>query len=305
MRAFLFTTCMINIHENLIDSLNESEVYLLMHITRYMGQNGFAFPSNETLCCRTCWHPNTLKKHKRSLIEKGLIRVEARYQDQGGQTSNAYFVETDEIGIYIGARAGQKLAGGQNLVGGGVQNLAPPVVQKIDGGGVQNLAPEVLDNLSIKNLKEEKTSDATADFVVVEAKEVNSPPSKANRGKIAGGAKTPEKETIKPGVITEFYPTEESFAPVWTARYGAQFPQVDPVRLYDRMAKWCEKAPSKNKHTNWLRVAIDWVRDNPDAFGYVKTETYADGRQMSALDKKVVETYNAAQHIKFPENPWD
>lgn len=124
---------MINVNDKLLDALNESEMFLLMHITRYMGRNGFGFPSNETLMENTKWSLPTLQRWKKSLIEKGLIRSEKRFRgSDGGQTSNAYYVETNDIGVFIGIGDAQKLVSplSKNLAWGDTQIFSTHEVLK-------------------------------------------------------------------------------------------------------------------------------------------------------------------------------
>lgn len=87
---------MINIHGKILEILTESEMWLLIHITKRLGKNMFCWPSNETLMKDTGWGVDKLRDVKNSLIEKKIIQVNI----QAGR-SNTYHVTTDLIGVYV------------------------------------------------------------------------------------------------------------------------------------------------------------------------------------------------------------
>jgi hypothetical protein len=95
---------MINVHDVLLDKLNDSELYLLLHIAKRLSVNSTCFPKNETLCHDTKWSLKTVQKVKRSLIEKGFILVTQRQNEFGAHLSNMYRVETDLIGVFVSVR---------------------------------------------------------------------------------------------------------------------------------------------------------------------------------------------------------
>ncbi len=89
---------MINIDTRFLSKVDESEMWLLLHITKRLGKKMFCFPSNSTLLNDTGWSIDKLRYVKKSLEQKGLIWIE----DTHGKSNN-YHVKTDEIGVFIGA----------------------------------------------------------------------------------------------------------------------------------------------------------------------------------------------------------
>ena len=68
---------MINIDDRVLDTLNESEVYLCLQIARYMKSNRMtAWPSLETLSKKCNWDERTVKRWRVSLERKGFLDVE-------------------------------------------------------------------------------------------------------------------------------------------------------------------------------------------------------------------------------------
>ena len=53
---------MININDQLLDTADCQEVYLLLQIARHMNANNFCFPSNKRLIKLTGWRKKTKKK---------------------------------------------------------------------------------------------------------------------------------------------------------------------------------------------------------------------------------------------------
>lgn len=89
---------MINIDTRLLPKVDEKELWFLIHIVKRIGVNGTCWPSNATICKDTGWHIDTVQKIKKSLDDKGLLKVRKR-----AQTSNVYKVMTDYLGVYIPA----------------------------------------------------------------------------------------------------------------------------------------------------------------------------------------------------------
>jgi len=128
---------MLNVHDKLLDELNENEYFLVSHIARYMGRNNFAFPSVATLAGRARWGTRKVIRVKKDLIEKNVIETFARYKEDGGRTSDGYMISTDLLSVFI------------NLKGKG----APPV-QNEQYPPVQNEQGKVLKEEEIKRREE-------------------------------------------------------------------------------------------------------------------------------------------------------
>lgn len=97
----------INIHDELLVRIDQSELWLLTHIVKRLNKEMFCFPSNKTLMSDTGWGIDKLQKVKKSLQDKGFLHVELRFNAER-QTSNVYYLTTNLIGTYIG---GDKLSG--------------------------------------------------------------------------------------------------------------------------------------------------------------------------------------------------
>lgn len=95
---------MINVHDELLNQVDHSEFWLLVHIVKRLNKDQFCFPSNKLLLQDTGWSIDKLQKIKRSLQDKGIIRVEARYNSER-QTSNVYYLTSPYIGAYMDSAA--------------------------------------------------------------------------------------------------------------------------------------------------------------------------------------------------------
>jgi uncharacterized phage protein (TIGR02220 family) len=93
-------THMINIDTRLLSKVDESELWLLTHIAKRINSQRECWPSNTTLCKETGFGIDKLQRVKKSLVEKGLMKVYPR-KNKTGQTSNNYQVLTRFIGVYI------------------------------------------------------------------------------------------------------------------------------------------------------------------------------------------------------------
>lgn len=105
---------MINVDDRLLDKVTDSEMYLLLILASYFGETfkKSAFPSNKTLMERTKWGIDKLRSVKNSLIEKGMIEVEERY-DKNRQTTNMYHVNLgDMLGYFVNISEDKRQSGG-------------------------------------------------------------------------------------------------------------------------------------------------------------------------------------------------
>ena len=93
---------MINVNEELLDELNDSEYYLISKLMKYGKKS---CPRNEVLLKITNWGDNKLKKYKKSLIDKGFLISTKRWKVENGKRvrdSNQYTVNTKLISKYRG-----------------------------------------------------------------------------------------------------------------------------------------------------------------------------------------------------------
>jgi len=126
---------MLNIDDRLLSELNESEMFLCLHILKRMKSSRMtAWPGTKTLCEDCSWDERTLKKWRKSLIDKGIISIKEspgkanvyRFKKSGfGVFSNANEVELEEE-----SDGGTENVGGtENAVKGG-QKMYPEVINK-------------------------------------------------------------------------------------------------------------------------------------------------------------------------------
>jgi len=130
---------MINVDDRLLNELDESEMYLVLHIAKHMTANRMtAWPSIPTLAKACKWDERTVKTHRQSLIDKGFLSMKTT----PGKPTQYRFLK-DGIGIYHGLNTdndiaeneGTEIEGGTNFEGAffvpkGVQNLRGEVVNK-------------------------------------------------------------------------------------------------------------------------------------------------------------------------------
>lgn len=100
---------MINIDGKIINSLNESELYLFAILLNYGKES---HPKNEVLKAKTGWAMNKLQATKKSLVEKGLLKVVSRYVGAEGKrvNSNEYQITTRLASKYNGKKESKKSA---------------------------------------------------------------------------------------------------------------------------------------------------------------------------------------------------
>ena len=142
---------MINVDDRLLSTLDEKEMWLLMHIVKRLGVDGTCWPSNDTLMEDTGWKDiRTLRRVKKQLEDKGIMKQDARYNDKNEQRSNTYRVLTDLIGVYKPANKLQT-GGAKNAPATGVHETHLPGVHQMQGAGVHQMHHEVLSNEVLSN----------------------------------------------------------------------------------------------------------------------------------------------------------
>ena len=93
---------MINVDDRLLGKVSDKEMYLLLVLATFFGKTfkQSAYPSNNTLMKMTGWKIDKLRIVKNSLIQKGIIVIEERFN--GRQQSNIYHIKTDGmLGYYV------------------------------------------------------------------------------------------------------------------------------------------------------------------------------------------------------------
>lgn len=108
---------MLNINDKLLSRVDEKEYWLLSHLAKRINASGGCWPSISTLLKDTGWKDErTVRKYYRSIAEKGVMRVNPRFQDNGKQLSNEYLITSGLIGVYVDLSTMQQ--GGTSDAGG-------------------------------------------------------------------------------------------------------------------------------------------------------------------------------------------
>ena len=153
---------MINLHTDILDKLNEKELYLLMQIARHVGKSGLAWPSVTRLVKLTGWSKVTVKKYRDDLIKKGYLQKIDRVDKMGRSMSALYRLKTNLIGIYLG---------GKDIPNGEGSKIDPRGSESDDLGGQKltpggsEIDPEVLSNevLSKEEIEHSQIFDLQSD----------------------------------------------------------------------------------------------------------------------------------------------
>jgi len=158
---------MINIDDRLIEQFDEQELFLMLHISKFVNStSGLAWPSIKTLSFRTRWSKNTLLAVRNRLEAKGAITVEHRVGANGSQTSNAVKICIKGLSTFVdfaSSKAGFedeiKPSASSDFEQGGSSKNEQGVVQNLNGGS-SNFEPELLDNRTINKSIVGKPDDA-------------------------------------------------------------------------------------------------------------------------------------------------
>ena len=129
---------MINVDDRLlISGITADQLYLLLHISKYMNKDMTCFPSNASLCLSTAWGLTKLKEVKRSLVVDGYLSITERKNGEF-QLTNLYTIETEHLSVWVNLKG---KGGEEQEVGnaaGGRSETRP--------GEVVNATTEVLTN---------------------------------------------------------------------------------------------------------------------------------------------------------------
>lgn len=175
---------MINLDDRILDgSITESEMWLLLHITKFIGKNMVCWPSNKTLLERTGWSIGKLQSVKKALQQKGILEISER-KNESGQTSNNYKLKTKYISVFVNVGEKEFIEESyphiKNQVGVGKKpiplskNEYGPIT-KNEYGSYQNSSNEVLNNEVLKDevlINENNSANALLTLVKNETQKV-------------------------------------------------------------------------------------------------------------------------------------
>ena len=139
---------MINLDDRLLDRLDDRQMWLLLHIVKRINRDGVCWPSMGQILKDTKWKDErTVKRVRDELVEMKIIKVSTRMKQTGGQTSNLFSLETDQIGVFVTAKRLQEMQGP------GVHEMGGRPSQNLQGPGVHEMGGEVLTKevLTIEN----------------------------------------------------------------------------------------------------------------------------------------------------------
>jgi hypothetical protein len=191
---------MINLDDRILDgSVSESEMWLLLHITRFLGKNMTCWPSNKTLLEKTGWSMGKLQAVKKSLQDKKLLEVSLR-SNGTAQATNLYKVKTKYLSVFVNIADKEFVeeitTPAKNRVG---VNLSKPMLEKeqlnmpnSEGEGCQKTNNEVLTNEVLKDevLINKNNNSANAHFSFLQNEDQeNSATQKAEPATIKGRKK--------------------------------------------------------------------------------------------------------------------
>jgi hypothetical protein len=157
---------MLNIHGEILELLNESEYYLFSILLNYGAKS---CPDNSVLLHRTGWGLNKLQTTKKSLISKGLLKVEARFnptKGTKGRESNAYIITTDLASKYNDKLVKNKLVNNKVVKNKLVNNKL--VDNRVDKELLKSLIIETNINIEKKEGKKDTLPFLISDFELLQ-----------------------------------------------------------------------------------------------------------------------------------------
>ena len=166
---------MINLDTRILEKMNESELFLILQIVKRMQQNRMtAWPSVETLCKDCNWDERTVKKWRKSLIDRGFLEMNLK---SGKPT--VYRLKKTGISVWQPVENEDGYPEKEGTILEGTKNAPPQKMQgqKMCLGGVQKMTPE-LKVINSELIIKKSERDAHA----------NSKPSKAEIAKRDGVA---------------------------------------------------------------------------------------------------------------------
>jgi hypothetical protein len=135
----LFFWTMINLDDRLINILNENELWILVKVAQRMkGNRMTAWPSIETLAKDCGWDERTVKKHRKGLLDKGILKQKNR-----PGKSPVYSFLHDGVGVYWSLKGEYE----EDAENGGAK-IVPPA-KNVPPDPPQKMYPEVINNTEV------------------------------------------------------------------------------------------------------------------------------------------------------------
>lgn len=290
---------MINIHSKLLSKVDDSEMWLLIHIANRIGMEMKCFPSNKTLMRDTGWKIDKLQRVKKSLAEKGLIEITERVN-----SSNLYTINTDLISLFVPAK-GRSTEEGKYTVKTSIPKKEPTVFfQGEDTGKTNNevLPSEVLVPSTNVDGTEVKSSEFDEG---IESQNINSDGGGDPESEDAFKARKQRFERNVKDVGGLIYTKRmlDKFISHWSQPNGAKKPRM----------RWETEREKKGWST--IHRLRTWSENKYDSFPYFLTEEEktieAKKRSFIGLLKNFRVTYTREmlndfyRHWTMPENVQD
>jgi len=167
---------MINLDTRILEKMNESELFLILQIVKRMQQNRMtAWPSVETLCKDCNWDERTVKKWRKSLIDRGFLEMNLK---SGKPT--VYRLKKTGISVWQPVENEDGYPEKEGTVLGGTKNDPPQEMQgqKMFLGGVQKMTPElkVINSELIIKKRERGAPDFSTSKAEISKRDVVAPP---------------------------------------------------------------------------------------------------------------------------------
>jgi hypothetical protein len=250
---------MINVHCKLLSKVDESEMWLLLHLVKRVNVDQSSFPSNKTLLKDTGWKIDKLQKVKKNLIDRELLIIQER-----PNTSNLYVLNTDLLGIYVNGK-GQKFDIDPPLGKIGIPIDSPEKTEVVDVGKTNN---EVLSN---EVLILSTTVDNNIYASSVNFEEIKKPENTVNLGGMPLEARLAifQEDVYKSGKLIYTKQMLDDFIATWSQHDNAKKPKM----------RW-EKERTKKGWVLKLRLNT-WATNN-----FNKIECYLTESQKTISQKK-------------------
>lgn len=107
---------------------------ILILLANYADEHNSCFPSRDKIAELSNCDERTVRRSLKQLQESGFLRIESRYRQDGGQTSNRYFLTMDNMSeqrsLISCQEESSETGGWTNLQGEGVTQMTPNTIRK-------------------------------------------------------------------------------------------------------------------------------------------------------------------------------